>query len=155
MALLDPISITGQLDDWDASGAAPGAWAGDAGELTEWGAAEYGIPTAYNPNFANDNDIEEETWSAYLQVELEGELGGMPTSTVIGVRYEDTDVTSVSAIAIPSSIVWISNNDFQLQRSTDIQPRSRVHAHDRLRHFRAREQVGDAVAPRITESPPQ
>lgn len=132
MALLHPTSITGQFDDWDASGAAPGAWTGDAGELTEWGAATYGIPTAYNSNFANDNDIEEETRSAYIQVELDGELGGMSTNTVLGIRYEDTDVTSVSAIAIPSSIVWISNNDFQLQRSTDIQPFNEEASYDHI-----------------------
>jgi TonB-dependent receptor len=122
MALLDPISITNQFDDWDASGAAPGAWAGDTEALTLWGAAEYGIPTRYNPNWENDNEIEEESFAAYIQVELEGELGGMQTSTVLGIRYEDTDVTSVSAVAIPSAIQWISNNDFQLLRSTDIQP---------------------------------
>jgi TonB-dependent receptor len=132
MALLDPISITGQFDDWDASGAAPGAWAGDTGALTQWGAAEYGIPTSYNQNLANDNEIEEETFAVYLQLEMEGELGGMATSTVLGIRYEDTDVTATSAIAIPSAINWISNNDFQLLRSADIQPFNEEASYDHL-----------------------
>jgi TonB-dependent receptor len=122
MALLDPISITRQFDDWNASGAAPGAWAGDTGALTNWGAAEYGIPTSYNKNLNNNNEIEEETFAVYVELEMDGELGGMTTSTVFGIRYEDTDVTATSAIAIPSAINWISNNDFQLLRSSDIQP---------------------------------
>ena len=44
---------------------------------------------------------------------LEGDLGGMPTNTRIGVRYEKTDVTSTSQVALPSAIAVAGNNDFQ------------------------------------------
>ena len=132
MALLHPTSIIGEFDDWDASGAAPGVWAGDAGELTEWGASEYNVPVAYNPNFNNNNEIEEEAFGAYIQLELEADLGDMATTTVLGIRYEDTDVTSTSAIAVPSSVVWISNNDFRLERSSDVQPFNETASYDHI-----------------------
>ena len=132
VALLHPVSITGEFDDWNTDGAAPGAWTGNASELTEWGVGAYDVPNAYNPNFNNNNEIEEETFAAYIQLELDGQLGGMTTSTVIGVRWEDTDVQSTSAIAIPSDIVWISNNDFRLERSTDIQPFDEKASYDHI-----------------------
>jgi TonB-dependent receptor len=46
----------------------------------------------------------------------------MPTNLNIGVRYEQTDVTSTALILVPSQIVWLSNNDFRLDRSATIQP---------------------------------
>jgi len=132
VALMHPVSITGEFDDWDTTGAAPNAWTGNAAELTEWGVGEYNVPDAYNPNFSNNNKIEEEVFAAYVQLELDGELGSMTTSTVIGVRWEDTDVASTSQIAIPSDIVWISNNDFRLERSTDVQPFNEKASYDHI-----------------------
>jgi TonB-dependent receptor len=132
VALLHPTSIASEFDDWDTNGAAMGAWAGDAAELTEWGVDAYNVPDAYNPNFNNNNEIEETTFAAYIQVEMDGTLGGMETSTVLGVRYEDTDVTSTSAIALPSSIVWISNNDFRLERSSAVEPFNEEASYDHI-----------------------
>ncbi len=63
-----------------------------------------------------------------MQLELQGELGSLPTNTRIGVRYEKTDLTSVSQVATPTALLWQSNNDFQLQRSTDMQPFAQKHS---------------------------
>ncbi len=41
----------------------------------------------------NSFDVEEETFSAYVELEFAGEIAGMPLSAVTGVRYESTDVT--------------------------------------------------------------
>ncbi len=122
VALLQPVNIIGMFDDFRAVGAATGAWRGDANALAQWAAGEYGVSTRYNPQLAADNRIDEDTDAIYAQLELRGELGGMPTQTRIGVRYERTDVTSVSAVATPTAIEWQSNNDFRIIRSDDVQP---------------------------------
>lgn len=132
IALMHPISITNQFNDFNANGAAPGAWTGDAAQLAAWAAGVYGSNTTYGTNLADDNRIEESVDAAYIQLEMEGQLGGMSTSTVIGVRYESTDVVSTSKIAIPSAINWVANNDFSLSRSTDIQPFNEKASYDHI-----------------------
>ena len=37
-----------------------------------------------------DNTIKEDIYSAYVQAKFEGEMGGLHTQTVVGVRYEET-----------------------------------------------------------------
>ena len=122
IGLLHPISIVGLFDDYDGSGAAQGAWAGDANDLARWAAEHYGVSNSVSDVLAADNRVEEKTNSAYVQVDFEGELGGMPTATRIGVRYEKTDVVSTSAVAIPGAIEWQANNDFRIVRSAETQP---------------------------------
>jgi len=129
MDLIRPVSITGMFDDWNASGAPTGAWRGNADQLAQWAAGVYGVGTDRNQNLSSDNTIEEKTNAAYMQLELQGELGGMPTNTRIGLRYEKTDLTSVSQVATPTDLVWQSNNDFQLARSTDMQPFAQEHSY--------------------------
>ena len=122
MALLKPFSMTGLFNDFNASGAPTGAWRGNADALAQWAMTdgmthpETGAPYSNwnedsmtdgvlmnNPQLANDNEIDEKTKAVYIQFQLNGELGGFPVSTVIGVRYEQTDVESTSTIAIPSA----------------------------------------------------
>lgn len=129
MDLIRPVSITGLFDDYSAAGAPTGAWRGNADQLAQWAADVYGVSTGRNQNLSSDNTIEEKTNAAYMQLELQGELGGMPTNTRIGVRYEKTDLTSVSQVATPTALVWQSNNDFQLARSTDMQPFAEKHSY--------------------------
>jgi TonB-dependent receptor len=120
--LLSPFSIIGLFDDYDAAGAPPGAWRGNANDLAQWAATRYGASNSVNPQLAADNRVEESVDSVYVQIALEGELGGMITSTRAGIRYERTDITSTSAVAIPESIEWQANNDFRIVRSNEVQP---------------------------------
>jgi TonB-dependent receptor len=122
VALLRPTSIIGLFDDYSANGAAPGAWRGDANELAQWAAGAYGASNRYNPQLAADNRIDEDTDAVYMQVDLVGDLGDMTTRTRIGVRYERTDLTSTSTVAIPNAIQWQANNDFRILRSDVQQP---------------------------------
>ncbi len=141
MALLKPFSMTGLFNDFNASGAPTGAWRGNADALAQWAMTdgmthpETGAPYSNwnedsmtdgvlmnNPQLANDNEIDEKTKAVYIQFQLNGELGSFPVSTVIGVRYEQTDVESTSTIAIPSALVWEANNDFSVRLSPDVQP---------------------------------
>jgi TonB-dependent receptor len=73
---------------------------------------------AYDPLMDNDNTVEEDVKSVYFSVALKGELGGMATNLNLGARYEQTDVTSTAMIVVPgpSAMVWLSNNDFRLDR---------------------------------------
>ena len=57
-----------------------------------------------------DNLVQEETVAAYVQVELNGNLGDMPFSVLTGLRYETTDVSS-SSLAAGYRSHWESNND--------------------------------------------
>ncbi|HZX77279.1 TonB-dependent receptor [Lysobacter sp.] len=132
VSLLSPISIIRLFEDFNPAGAAPGAWRGNATQLGQWAAGAYGVDFSLDPQLAADNRIEEETQAAYVQVDMDGELGGMTTRTRIGVRYEKTDLVSTSQVAIPSAIEWQANNDFRIVRSDDVQPFSEKHDYSYL-----------------------
>lgn len=123
MDLIKPYDIAGLFNDYNV-GSSNGAWRGDAGELAQWAADHYGAGIGVSPQNAADNRVEEKTNSAYMQVQLEGELGGMRTNTRIGIRYEKTDLVSTSVIAIPEAIEWSANNDFRIVLSDEQQPYS-------------------------------
>lgn len=76
-----------------------------------------------------DNLIEEEIFSIYLSAAFEGELGGYDTQTVVGVRYESTDVTSTTQQSIPLSVTWTSDNDFRQNFSSDLQGVKETHSY--------------------------
>src|SRR5690606_8313951 len=61
-----------------------------------------------------DNRVQEETITAYFQVELNGDLGDMPSSVLTGSRYGTTDVTS-SSVAAGYRSIWESNNDVAIR----------------------------------------
>jgi len=141
-ALLTPFSMTGLFNDFGVAGAAPNAWRGNATDLARWALGPEGVhPVSgrkYNwnrnntttpdgvlsvdPALDNDNSIEEEVQAAYIQIALKGELGDMPTNTLLGVRYEKTELASTSNINIPTAIVWTANNDFTLARTANVEP---------------------------------
>jgi TonB-dependent receptor len=141
--LLRPFSMTGLFNDFSTSGAAGGAWRGDADALARWGLGAtnpvdgrvYHWNTD-NTTTANDclcadpalddnNTIKEDVNAVYLQFAMRGELGNMPTNLLVGVRYEETDVTSTSNILVPNKpggMVWTANNDFTIGRSATVEP---------------------------------
>ncbi len=130
--LLRPINIVGLFDDYNAPGAPTRAWMGDTTALAQWAVDAYGANLSVNPINNANNLVEEKTNSAYMQVELDGTLGGMSTSTRIGVRYEKTDLTSTSVIAVPSAIEWQSNNDFRVLPSENRQTFTENHSYSHI-----------------------
>ena len=58
--------------------------------------------------------VEEDISAAYVQFNLQSNLGDMPLSIVAGLRYENTDITSRSTVAVPT-LIWQSNNDFSVE----------------------------------------
>jgi TonB-dependent receptor len=141
VSLLTPFSLTGLFDDFNAAGAPTQAFRGNATALAQWAfangaspidghrynqwdAASTSTPTGVlsaDPAPDNDDFIEEEVSSVYVQWGMQGELGDMPTHLNVGVRYEQTDVTSTANITLPNAMIWQANNDFQIGRSNQVQ----------------------------------
>ncbi|SHI16253.1 TonB-dependent receptor [Ferrimonas marina] len=65
-------------------------------------------------NYDIDRFTEEESLSAYFQYNLEGELGSRPYDFHVGVRYEDTDVTSTSKVTNYTTATWIAETEIAL-----------------------------------------
>ncbi|RFB04932.1 TonB-dependent receptor [Parvularcula marina] len=65
-------------------------------------------------NFLIDRRIEEESLSAFIDIETEFYLGEMPAAVVAGVRYEQTDVSSPAQVTVPTATQWVAPNEFGL-----------------------------------------
>jgi TonB-dependent receptor len=138
--LLQPFSLVGLFNDFDPATASSNAYRANANDLAQWafangytnwdtGSGPNGILT-YNHTWGNDNYVTEEVQAAYLSYTLKGDLGSMPFNLNVGYRYEDTDVTSTSFIAIPIAVRWDQNNDFSIPRGSTIQPYSEETSYD-------------------------
>ena len=68
------------------------------------------------------NSVQEKIFSSYAQVTWKGELAGHEASLVAGARYERTTVNAVSLEAVPTAILWTSDNDFKTINSDTQQP---------------------------------
>lgn len=123
MNYLHQVNMTSLFNDYSTSGIANSTWIGNADSLAQWAKKHYpGISIKVSPILAADNHVTENTKAVYAQIELDGSLDNLPTTTRFGLRYTQTDVTSTSMVAIPSAIVWQSNNDFKTNLSTNTQP---------------------------------
>lgn len=60
----------------------------------------------------NDRTINESAASAYAELVMDGQVSDMPLQVVVGLRYEATDVESLSVQSIPIAKDWTSDNDF-------------------------------------------
>lgn len=60
-------------------------------------------------------NVEEVTNSAYLQSAFQFEIADMPVDLNIGVRYEQTDVTSVVKQRVEDAIVWLNPTEWNLR----------------------------------------
>lgn len=128
--LLQPFSLTGEFEDFDTNGIPAAGWKGDAIALGQWAMGPYGnwneasMPDdvlAANTQRNQNNTLEEDTKAVYLQMGFEQELGTHAVNVLVGVRYESTDVTSISRLITPLRYQWEDNNDFTLQLGTSEQ----------------------------------
>ena len=60
----------------------------------------------------DNNTVDEDIYSAYVQAKFDGEIGGLQTQTVVGLRYEQTKVEAHAQQNIVDHFVWQSDNDF-------------------------------------------
>jgi TonB-dependent receptor len=70
-----------------------------------------------NPDFTTDRRTEEETTSAYLQYALAFDLMERPSNLRLGVRYEQTDVTSRALVPTATGLLWTGDSEVSVQFS--------------------------------------
>jgi TonB-dependent receptor len=68
----------------------------------------------------DNNTVEEDIYSAYMQANFEGEIGGLAMQTVVGLRYEQTKVKASALQNVVDHFVWTSDNDFNAVFGTDL-----------------------------------
>lgn len=66
---------------------------------------------AANPIDSTDRKINEDIQAAYVETNLDGNLGDMKVNLSAGLRYETTDVESYSRVS-PRKLTWTSDRDF-------------------------------------------
>jgi TonB-dependent receptor len=69
-------------------------------------------------NFTTDRHVKEESQSAYVQFSQAFDTA-MPIHAAVGVRYEQTDVTSTALVPAVSGISWASDNELNAVRPGD------------------------------------
>lgn len=70
-------------------------------------------PTAPVQTWNNDfNTVNEDISAVYAEYAWGGEIGGHKANITAGVRYEQTDVDTLSDVAEPDAIIWVADNDF-------------------------------------------
>jgi TonB-dependent receptor len=62
-------------------------------------------------DFTTDRRTEEETTSAYLQYKLSFDLLDRPSNLTLGMRYEQTDVTSKALVPIATGLLWTGDTE--------------------------------------------
>ena len=79
-----------------------------------------GCPTCYEKSndFTTDRRSTEDTSSAYLQYRRAFDMDGWPANVVIGLRYENTDVTSRALVPLATGNWWQSANEFTICTTT-------------------------------------
>ncbi len=139
-SMFEPFNIAGEFDDFD-TGNSPGiGFRADARELAQHlvDAPHY---STFNPyigienngrNTRSDNLIEEDTTGVYFQVQLEGEVAGLPFGVLTGLRYEHTDLTSTSNTPPLDYMLWQSDDDFAAVYQGALEPSRQTNSYDAL-----------------------
>ena len=100
-----------RLNDFDAAiAAARGVLPGD-----RWNAPTG--PTDPRADTVVDKRTTEETIAAYVQFNGSFDIGDMPANLAVGLRYEETDVTSSALVPVVTAITWNSANEYSLINS--------------------------------------
>lgn len=75
------------------------------------------LTTFFPEDLRQDHIIEEETVSAYVQVDFDSEFNGMDVDVTAGVRYERTDVTGSSLSPDFTTMRWNNGNEMSVLNS--------------------------------------
>lgn len=76
--------------------------------------------------------IEEDVQSAYMQFHSNFDIGGMESNLMVGVRYEETDVTAISNVQVPEELEWQSDNDWAVNREQVFTNDTRTGSYDHV-----------------------
>ena len=69
--------------------------------------------------YTTDRRTEEESVSAYIQANLAFEIADRPANLRVGLRYEQTDITSTTLLPDVVDLGWVSTNEFEIVRAGD------------------------------------
>jgi len=114
--LIEPYNLA-SFDSLETGGSYQGGFKGKAeliGQalVDKYKTAKNGYVLAASTNYNTNSRVEEDTNAAYFQLALEGELAGMKTNFLAGLRYETTDVKATSFVVPPKELIWQDDNDF-------------------------------------------
>jgi len=108
--------FTASLADLQAAGEAYYAASGD--EYAEVG--DCGTGYCASSDWGTDLRTTEESNAVYLQYNWSGDLGDMPANLHVGVRYEETDVTSSALNTVYDGSSWVgAGNELNITKATD------------------------------------
>lgn len=117
--ILHPFNFAAQYDDYDTSRMSTvGMRAIDVYGLCQQSLGIYGDydgdwNCAAMDQHPNDNRITEEIAAAFVEYQNSFTLAGLDTDLLLGLRYEETEVTSAALMEVPQYRPWESDNDFQ------------------------------------------
>ena len=108
--------FTASLADLQARGEA--YYAGSGAEYADVG--DCGTGYCASTDWATDLRTTEETTAVYLQYNWTGGFGDMPANLRLGVRYEETDVTSAALNTIYDGSAWVgAGNELNITQALD------------------------------------
>lgn len=73
-----------------------------------------GLQFCATDNFTTDRLTNEESTGAYLQLNRAFHIADRPANLAVGVRYEETDVTSSALVPTATEIRWAAANEFSI-----------------------------------------
>ena len=86
----------------------------DFNEVRGYAEDALGLELVASDDFTTDRRTKEETMSAYLQWSWALDIGNMPSNLRVGVRYEETEVTSSALVPTAQKIRWAADNEFSV-----------------------------------------
>ncbi len=127
--LVDTYCLSCLFDDVNV-GQADVAFRADAAKLFPL------LQAAYPGNSVNVSEtadtVQEEITSLFAAFQMESEFLDRPARINLGIRYEETEVTSITEQSVPSDILWTADNDFLVVQSGDKQDVSGSGSYDHL-----------------------
>lgn len=89
----------------------------------------YDAPTQTGLRYSS---IDEDVVSAFIAATFDSEIGGKAVQTVLGLRYEETEITSKSRETAINEIIWMSDNDFQSRFGSQLDSFAESYKYDNL-----------------------
>lgn len=129
---LTATDFTSGFDDFNANGAFNQGVTANAATIGQWAAGNYGFNMVADGAFATNRTIKEDVTAAYAQLSLKGEIGGKTYNFLAGVRYEDTEVTSIANVTLPNAVAWESNDDFNVRFGTGTEDYATTATYDHI-----------------------
>ena len=113
------VSFAGMFDGFSGGGttSVPYMYTYSLDDAVKLGGPKYGWQWGIPANPLNDDSIHEDTKAVYVQGDFGTDIYGMAFKALAGLRYEKTDVTANSMVAVPTGIVQTSATEYFTQTS--------------------------------------